>query len=116
MRHGGIRGKQVREGNSEAQVSASKDLGRELGVCGIGDGQTLGEPAEGEGMSEWQPIETAPKDGTEIIACQSGTPEVGLILWDADEACWLEPADEWSGPNWLPTHWMPLPPSPKEQP
>lgn len=67
-------------------------------------------------MSEWQPIETAPKDGTEIIACQSGTPEVGLILWDADEACWLEPADEWSGPNWLPTHWMPLPPSPKEQP
>lgn len=82
-------------------------------------------------MSEWQPIETAPKDGTTVI--------VGFDIasvWIVRSACWddgqgwdstgFDSLDEargwWSYCNsvsseklegiYEPTHWMPLPPAP----
>lgn len=65
--------------------------------------------AEG-GKDAWQPIETAPKDGTEFWAAQCGAPEAGVLFWDEQE--WIAPGEQFNAPNWHPTHWMPLPKGP----
>lgn len=74
-------------------------------------------------MTEWQPIETAPKDGTLILgfSAQYRTPKLSqdraTIFWDADNV--LGAGVGWWGklPNGLvmtnPTHWMPLPNPPQ---
>lgn len=63
---------------------------------------------------EWQPIETAPKDGTPILG-----------WWGLDRyfrgavVRWVDPSRgwelSWSGERLVdpPTHWQPLPPPPK---
>ena len=73
-------------------------------------------------MSEWQPVETAPKDGTPILAhCKNGA--TYAVWWsDVDERSlglepgWLlvgggELARKTSDARTL-THWMPLPAPP----
>lgn len=72
-------------------------------------------------MSEWQPIETAPKDGTAIL------------VWDGKLVYEAEWWDAWyadsSKPGWMiancdeeygfyvkATHWMPLPTPPTDGP
>lgn len=73
----------------------------------------------------WQPVETAPRDGTEILLYVPGGrfhPEyVRSALWLSDDSSSL---GEWwhvndnkfyhflRGPD--PTHWMPLPTPPNE--
>ena len=68
---------------------------------------------------EWQPIETAPKDGTRILV--SCVYEVEGQTHSYEWADWWGWDDEWEG--WLdfpsqipapvpPTHWMPLPAPP----
>lgn len=81
-------------------------------------------------MSDWQPIETAPRDGREILAVDDG----GLIrvarpklfprpLRHDDDLSTSKPGDVWEvfsdhdncpGHTWsmVPTHWMPLPAPP----
>jgi hypothetical protein len=64
--------------------------------------------------SAWQPIETAPKDGTRIIVYRTGYAEAGCIGF------WSNDYDEWriagAGNCFLnATHWAPLPQPPKEQ-
>jgi hypothetical protein len=77
-------------------------------------------------MSEWQPIETAPRDGTWIIVAgtskvdpdynvlfsEYGDDAVGMSIakWDARQ--WRDQWDDYYGPD-CPTHWMPLPEPPK---
>lgn len=83
-------------------------------------------------MSEWQPIETAPKDGTEIIAiycCDYGYQEKPTVYgpWTVSflmgkwMASWgnstvIESEGYWGSdykvPDIDPTHWQPLPPPP----
>lgn len=65
-------------------------------------------------MSEWQPIETAPKDGTNVLLVnRKGNMAAGMFM---DGAWWLRGGNH---PNIFfnghhgPTHWMPLPKAPE---
>lgn len=66
---------------------------------------------------DWQPIETAPKDGTIILGCGFGSKGyfVDDVRW-IDGAFWaFDPyADSHSLLSTQLTHWMPLPPPPSE--
>lgn len=62
-------------------------------------------------MSEWRPIETAPKDGTHILAawqCLNKTWDMDVVLHSDGVWCtyYLDATHE-------PSHWMPLPDPPQ---
>ena len=73
-------------------------------------------------MSMWQPIETAPRDGTSIlVCCSSFDPIWGIASWYSDNReypaglpegwmMWHQGTEE-QRHTW-PTHWMPLPAPP----
>jgi len=80
-------------------------------------------PAPVDEREAWLPIESAPKDGTPILAAQAGLhPETGepfvpcSVILDGDKVqvfCDSD-ADEWvSLSDWRLTHWQPLPPAPQ---
>ena len=60
------------------------------------------------GMSEWEPIETAPKDGTHILGYGEEWPEIAVVVyttgWD-----FYPYSDTDVGEL---SHWMPLPAPP----
>lgn len=60
----------------------------------------------------WQSIETAPKDGTSILATEiDGEPVVSYF----DEGGWVYSWHAYDGyRHWNPTHWQPLPAPPKD--
>lgn len=62
----------------------------------------------------WQPIETAPKDGTFFLAWNGNWRGVAQYFEPAyeDDPIWVDETTEFIHPP--PTHWMPLPPPPKE--
>lgn len=77
-------------------------------------------------MTDWKPIESAPKDGTEIIVMH-----VHIETQIVNNAFWIEDDEYPQDTGWwsytlsevsrtqlndwqTPTHWMPLPPPPKE--
>lgn len=74
---------------------------------------------------EWQPIETAPKDGTAILVFppSSSAMQASIAKWDEDKYA-NKPIPYWRRMDALgkktfsrslpPTHWMPLPPPPSE--
>lgn len=91
-------------------------------------------------MSEWQPIETAPRDGTPLIIIAADSEEpIAFVAhwavhpsWNENEPAWLIGA-KWARYNRLtpalsrayaelvgiicePTHWMPLPEPPPLNP
>jgi hypothetical protein len=63
--------------------------------------------------TEWRPIESAPRDGTQVLLWAAG--------WRAPTTGWTYEDDPWqdcpfySGldQRFIPTHWMPLPEPPK---
>lgn len=71
-------------------------------------------------MTDWQPIEAAPNDGTEILACSTWIHADGGLRfnWIADG--YLDENSEWVFASFpidedeytKPTHWMPLPAPP----
>ena len=68
---------------------------------------------------DWQPIATAPKDGTFILAHWDAVkyPRGFVESTRYDIVKWNSAIDEWvdddSGEFSEPTHWMPLPPAPE---
>lgn len=73
----------------------------------------------------WQPIETAPKDGTEVLACAKGYKEISIVAWvGGSRPYWQGRCDgqasiEREGDLYTDyhkpfvTHWMHLPPPPE---
>lgn len=63
-------------------------------------------------MSEWQPIETAPKD-VRFIAYYIGYKRPFIAWWNVADQCFESDSTVImnDGPE-NPTHWMPLPPPP----
>ena len=62
-------------------------------------------------MSEWQPIETAPMDGTPLLLWGWNDVQVGWFCNDRDDD------REWINADYddlAPTHWMPLPAPPQQ--
>ncbi len=75
-------------------------------------------------MSEWQPIETAPKDGSSILlfgvpskhhALQSTfhKPWFFTAHWDSIDEAFCINGGDWCGPFISEGYWMPLPEAPK---
>lgn len=60
-------------------------------------------------VPKWRPIETTPKDGTELLLFD-GFMYLGSYAWTAENGDVLF---QGSGPAFKPTHWMPLPAPPK---
>lgn len=74
-------------------------------------------------MSKWQPIETAPRDGRQVLL--SGSWDGRAWVWQGwfdheDERGWFAAGSHWTdaydGSLEHPTHWMPLPPPPEAKP
>lgn len=61
-------------------------------------------------MSEWQPIETAPRDGTHMLLFREHVYFIGY--WATKAQSWRVNADGLPMINPPPTHWMPLPEPP----
>jgi hypothetical protein len=66
-------------------------------------------------MNEWQPIETAPRDGTHVLGYEDG--EMTVIHWSDHPPTSSYKGGYWNNiycndGEWWPTHWMPLPPPP----
>jgi hypothetical protein len=62
----------------------------------------------------WQPIETAPKDGTTILvyghwAVDHNVPDIAFAYWDDDARFWIFDAEEML----TMLYWMPLPDGPR---
>ncbi len=65
-------------------------------------------------MSEWQLIETAPRDGTEILIFGPGQMSVARWANTHLRGGWAVYTDHgWYGFESYATHWMPLPEPPK---
>lgn len=63
-------------------------------------------------MSEWQPIETAPKNTPILVAPSHIQGRSCDMAWMPSTHCrWME-VDEFGEKNLKPTHWMPLPEPP----
>lgn len=70
--------------------------------------------------SEWQPINTAPKDGTEFLAWDSRVREMGVCVWIGE---WQRivpvqgdsfSTDKFGHDSGNLTHWRPLPKPPED--
>lgn len=66
-------------------------------------------------MTAWQPIETAPKDGSDVLLFYAEvygqTHQVIIGHWNP-RGFWVWQHRAVRGYSYEPTHWMPLPPAP----
>ena len=69
-------------------------------------------------MSEWMPIETAPKDGTDVLLfTKEGIIQGYFTYFEWDQTVVYATYDGSGCVAFYrePTHWMPLPPPPKTE-
>ena len=59
---------------------------------------------------EWQPIETAPKDGTEVLLSEYGEIYIGWCGKNGWHFIGIDIEPKYNAPS----NWMPLPPPPSE--
>lgn len=70
-------------------------------------------------MSEWQPISTAPKDGTWVLlrgGTDYGGEQIGpavVAFWSGQEWAYAYWDGEWRSCYDNPTEWMPIPKGPE---
>lgn len=67
-------------------------------------------------MSEWKAIDTAPKDGTEVLVSEGRDLPMYVAYWDDEVERWIDPGMSPHADAQFenaPTHWMPLPEPPK---
>lgn len=83
----------------------------------LADAWLAANPADdGEAVTGWQPIETAPKDGTWVILFTPAGVQCGY--WGGSyfgrDMAWLQYAhrSDYEEVEGVPTHWMPLPEPP----
>ena len=66
--------------------------------------------------SAWQPIETAPTDGTRILAVHENGSDIQITWFGKTSHVplygWCEGEDAEDIDLWRPTHWQPLPAAP----
>lgn len=81
--------------------------------------EALAIPTQQSAVDGWQPIETAPKDGTKILAyIHIDDGDIGVMKWmdfGSGLAAWVwddELMGEADPDPYQPTHWMSLPPNP----
>lgn len=69
-------------------------------------------------MNNWQPIETAPKTGKRILACNADSGSIEIVQWDSIDMTgkkgWQSSSEATSDWNYYQqlygaTHWMELP-------
>jgi hypothetical protein len=75
------------------------------------DARPLSEP-----QTSWQPIETAPKDGTLVLICGFGSEGyyVADAKWDGEWLLFHPDNDDHTEPSYNVSYWMPLPAPPSE--
>jgi hypothetical protein len=75
--------------------------------------QALGTPVDLV-LGAWQPIATAPCDGTRVLTYREGWQEHTTVAWfnstGCGAACWVP---VWGSQCPPPTHWTPLPAPPQ---
>lgn len=74
-------------------------------------------------VDQWQPIDTAPKDGTPVLVCNSERGGAWIAYYVSVYPSGYKPEDPWSSlmlnmrwhdTKWastVPTHWQPIPPA-----
>jgi hypothetical protein len=67
-------------------------------------------------MNEWQPIKTAPDDGSDVLVYVENSNECFVVYWADDDDSWVYARAPNVGPiSCEPTYWMPLPAPPPSQ-
>lgn len=110
-------GKPLSKDLVSAPEIALDNLHREVkaAIQSLDAAQAVPEPAQPQ--AAWQPIETAPRDGTNILICGTGSDGyyVSDVKWDGEWMLFDANADDWTEPTFNVTHWMPLPHPPAER-
>jgi hypothetical protein len=64
-------------------------------------------------MGKWQLIETAPKDGSYFLGWKFGWGQALSCRWSDLNHCWYANGKKLDRHHLQPTHWIPLPKTPK---
>lgn len=80
---------------------------RVIQLC-YGEYLELGHSVGWRIIDQWQPIETAPKDGTDLLLSNGCALDYGFFCKDTNKFTT-------ENPFFMPTHWMLQPPNPKDK-